>query len=262
MIKKSLRFLYKYSYALFSSAYLFTIGMFSGKHRAFLATITTHFGYRISPRNIPELTVPEIRPGDVLPSTIALAIHEPHHVEGNVTFGELAFISSVIAAEKPKALFEIGTFDGRTALNIAANAPSDARVHTLDLPPMKEQKTAIPISGDKKFVPHTQRKLRYTGTAFESRIATLHGDSATFDYSPFQRNMDFIFVDGAHEYEYVINDSAKALAMSKPGGIILWHDYSTWEGATRALNDLHKTEGVYKNLKHIRGTSIAYLKVS
>jgi predicted O-methyltransferase YrrM len=36
--------------------------------------------------------------------------------------------------------------------------------------------------------------------------------------------MDLVFVDGAHTFEYVQNDSQKAWRMLKPGGVVVWHD--------------------------------------
>jgi predicted O-methyltransferase YrrM len=36
--------------------------------------------------------------------------------------------------------------------------------------------------------------------------------------------MDLVFVDGAHSYEYVKNDTEKGWEMLRPGGIIAWHD--------------------------------------
>ena len=36
--------------------------------------------------------------------------------------------------------------------------------------------------------------------------------------------MDFVFVDGAHNYDYVKNDSEKGWRMLRRGGIIAWHD--------------------------------------
>ena len=36
--------------------------------------------------------------------------------------------------------------------------------------------------------------------------------------------MDFVFVDGAHNFEYVKNDSEKGWRMLRSGGIMAWHD--------------------------------------
>src|SRR6266581_2029298 len=48
---------------------------------------------------------------------------------------ELAYLALLTCNLKPKNIFEIGTYHGRTALNFALNAPSDCVVYTLDLPP-------------------------------------------------------------------------------------------------------------------------------
>jgi len=39
---------------------------------------------------------------------------------------------------------------------------------------------------------------RYRGTVWEHKIQQLYGDSAAFDYTPYQGKIDFVFVDGSH----------------------------------------------------------------
>ena len=56
-----------------------------------------------------------------------------YDVDGNMAPHELETVASIVATVKPKRIFEIGTFDGRTTLNMALNAP-DAQIYTLDLP--------------------------------------------------------------------------------------------------------------------------------
>ena len=65
--------------------------------------------------------------------------------------------------------------------------------------------------------------------------------------------MDFIFVDGAHSYDYVKNDSQKAWQMLRSGGIVAWHDCRV------ADPDVVKflLESDYKP-KRIIGTSLAF----
>src|SRR6185436_6213002 len=43
--------------------------------------------------------------------------------------GHLALLTRIV---QPRALFEIGTFRGRTALNFALNSPPDAEIFTMD----------------------------------------------------------------------------------------------------------------------------------
>src|ERR1043165_6615180 len=55
---------------------------------------------------------------------------------GDVNLSELAVLASAAAAcSSGDEIIEIGTFDGRTTLNLAVNAPPQHRIFTLDLPP-------------------------------------------------------------------------------------------------------------------------------
>lgn len=247
----------KYFLALIFSLYLFTLGLASARNRAFLDIIAGRFG-RGSKKNPPTI-LPEISWNDLLPDPPPMRLLEPEATDGNVSTQELVILNSLAARFNPLALFEFGTFDGRTTLNLAANSPREARVYTLDLSQTADPKTSFPLTGDRKFISKNNRRLRFQNREEEQKITALYGDSAKFDASPFLKKMDFIFVDGAHTYQYVRNDSEKAMAMLKDRGVILWHDYGVWEGVTRALNEFYQTGPEYKNLKRIRGTSLALL---
>jgi predicted O-methyltransferase YrrM len=141
---------------------------------------------------------------------------------------------------KPKQIFEIGTLNGYTALHFAANAP-DAIVYTLDLPPDTKgilQTTLV----DETFV-HADFREYFADKPESERINRLYGDSATFDFSRFQRSIDFFFIDGAHSYEYVRNDTLKALECCHSGSVIAWHDYgrSGVNGVSRWLHEVSKS---------------------
>jgi len=115
--------------------------------------------------------------------------------------------------------------------------------------------------GDKKFIGKVETGFRFREKEGSRKITQLSGDSAKFDFSPYARSMDFIFVDGSHAYEYILKDSESALKIAKPSAVILWHDYAaSWPGVTRALNELYqKKDNEFQNLKHINGTSLVYL---
>ena len=102
--------------------------------------------------------------------------------------------------------------------------------------------------------------LRFAGNPLENKIVPLEGDSASFDFEPFFDRVDFVFVDGSHSYEYVMNDSSVAFKLLRDGkGTVLWHDYGTWSSVTLALNELYLGP-LGKNLRQIRGTSLVYLR--
>jgi predicted O-methyltransferase YrrM len=230
--------------------YLFSpFGLRTPSNRSFvIGDIPRHFGYQPIRPDLPTLSVDDIcRPG-------AIELIEIQPQNGNVSVLELAILAKLIARFKPKRIFEFGTFDGRTTLNLAANAP-DATVYTLDLPRANINSTNLPIeNADKTYIDKSASGRRFADSEHGSHIIQLYGDSATFDYAPYIGNVDFVFVDGAHSFEYVTSDSANALRMLTNGGVIVWHDYASWPGATKALNHLY---GKDQRLRWIAGTSLA-----
>ena len=112
-----------------------------------------------------------------------------------------------------------------------------------------------------KFIRKPGSGARFVGTPYAARITQLYGDSATFDYTPYEGAMDFVFVDGSHSYEYVKSDTRTALKLLKPvGGVILWHDYGSpyWKGLTRALNELMTEQPELASMRHIRDTMLVF----
>jgi len=180
--------------------------------------------------------------------------------DGNVSLIELLIIAQIAAKRRPAHIFEIGTFDGRTTLNLAANAGAESRVWTLDLPEDQLSSTVYALqSHEEGFVRKQRSGARFSDTEFASQITQLYGDSAHFDISPYRQKMDLIFVDGSHAYEYVLNDTRVALELARPGATILWHDYDhgQWPGVTRALNDFRKQEPRLAGIYHVEGTTLA-----
>ncbi len=218
---------------------------------------------RIAAKRSLKIEIPVIELGEIARIGEPIELLEPRFSDGNVSLFELVCLCSLTKKYAPQNIFEIGTFDGRTTLNLAANAPK-AQVFTLDLPRQLLQTGAVKMSeGDRniKFINKEQSGERYRGTLQEKQITQLLGDSAKFDFSQFVQKMDLVFVDASHNYENVMLDSENALNIGKKGSLILWHDYGVWEGTTKALNYLRKNDSRFKNLRLIKDTSLAYLIV-
>lgn len=194
-----------------------------------------------------------------------MKILEPASANGNVTLQELFSLNFLVAACAPKVLFEIGTFDGRTTLNLAANSPANARIFTLDLPASDLNKTKFAIEEyDRLYVQKPLSGARFQGRSEGGKITQLLGDSARFDFSPYFNSVDFVFVDGSHAYEYALNDSRIALQLLRnQKGMIVWHDYGhvCWPGVVRALDQLSTNDPAFKNTRHIKDTTIACLRL-
>lgn len=182
---------------------------------------------------------------------------------GNVRPAEL-YILGLFASQCRTGtdIFEIGTFDGRTALNMAINCGADSCVYTLDLLPHMETVFALD-AGERHLVDKPLSGAWLLDEAalraeLSGKVIRLFGDSASFDFSSYHGSCDLVFVDGSHSYEYVISDSMVAQALVRPGGIIVWHDYGIWPGVTRALEELHDSGELA--LSYIRGTSLAVFR--
>lgn len=258
-IHRLVQFLQKYIRALGSSAWLLTFGLARGKNRGRLAELAEFFGWK-NPEKSHPINFPDSAIADLIPGDTALSFRDFEGQDGNVSPLELIVLSALVRKKKPRALFEFGTFDGRTTLHLALNAPQNARIFTLDLPDDKVAEARRNPDGDVKFAGKVAVGFRYKGTLQEHSITELKGDSLHFDFSPYARSIDFAFIDGAHSFSYVMSDTKNALAMLAEGGIILWHDCRpSCAGVTRALNKFFAEDLRFKNLRRIRGTNLAIL---
>jgi predicted O-methyltransferase YrrM len=208
---------------------------------------------------LPQVACDAVNQGDV-----PIQLHFVAGTDGNVSLLELVLLSRAAAARKPQTLFEFGTFDGRSTVNLISNAGREAVIWTLDLPPQNTNGTRFSLDRqERKFADKPIVGARYLDTPYRLQIKQLLGDSATVDYAPFSGTVDFIFIDASHTYEYVRHDSLRAIEMVRPGsGIIFWHDYSVWDGVTRALNELYSSDPRFRGLKWIEGTTLAMLDLT
>jgi len=60
-------------------------------------------------------------------------------------------------------------------------------------------------------------------------------------------SVDTIFIDAGHSYEAVIKDIASWLPKMKNGSIMSGHDYNSWEGVKKAVNELLGTPNKVEN---------------
>jgi len=170
-----------------------------------------------------------------------------------------AWILSVLALHHT-TFFEFGTCTGKTSYLWARNAPAYARIVTLTLAPEQRDSVQVEAGDDRRdlrFARHESAftEFVYSHTDVAHKVEQHFGDSKQFDETPFLNFADVVFVDGSHARSYVVSDSAKAMRIVKPGGLVLWHDYrgpSLTVGVYRALNDLARTH----DLRHVDGYSL------
>ncbi len=164
---------------------------------------------------------------------------------GDTSFQEIAILSSLVRHFQPKTIFEFGTANGFATLNFALNSGAETKIYTLDI--------GRPDDMGSLFKKNSARE----------KIIQLQGDSTFFDFTPYKNSVDFIFIDANHSRKNVYTDSQSAIQLiGDRKGIILWHDYSAWEGVTEALEELRQTDDRFRKLRWMNGTTLACLMVN
>lgn len=272
---KGTRFAADYATALVLAAYLFVVGWVTSAGRGRIRAIAVSFGLRERPAApVPETpagyepeaaaapaydNLPLIDLSELVDNDMSISLVQLNSQDGGVGLHELVIIAALTKRQEAERVFEIGTFEGRTTVNLAKNVPG-CHVFTLDLPPEQSSSTSYVIEeADMQYVQKPASGHRIVEAGLMSQVTQVYGDSGTFDFTPYERSMDIVFVDGAHSYDYVLNDSRIALKLIAPGGVVMWHDYRSWDGVTRALNELRATEPAFRSLRHLHGTTLALL---
>ena len=154
----------------------------------------------------------------------------------------------------PRRILEIGTFDGNTTLNLAANSPPDAVITTVDLPPDWKGTLTYQVPGLlENFTGPASAAAQFRDTGYATKIRQIYGDSAAIDWTRLGGPFDLIFIDGSHYYEYVKSDTQNALGCLTAGGLVVWHDYGMIEDVSRAVDEVASAMRVFA----IRGTRLA-----
>ena len=155
---------------------------------------------------------------------------------GSGSMWDLTTLATLVAITKPTTCFEFGTGHGRTTLHMALNAPNDAKIYTLDI------SDAPPVG------------TAFRGHPLSDRITQLTDDSQTFDYGPWLGQADFVFVDGAHDFDSARHDTAVAFRLVSDRGIIVWDDFTpAWPGVVKALRRCSQGAAI----RRIPGTKLA-----
>jgi predicted O-methyltransferase YrrM len=163
---------------------------------------------------------------------------------------ELCILCSLIKYTKATNVLEIGTFDGNTALNLAANINQDGIVYTVDLPSDKHQD--IPLIFDNS-IPDDQIGLQYKNAPYENKIKQIYSDSTKINWKDVETPLDLMFIDGCHYYEVVKKDTLNAIKYVRKGGLIVWHDYGMIHDVSKVVDETTSTHEVHA----IQGTRLA-----
>jgi hypothetical protein len=176
---------------------------------------------------------------DLYPGIDSQEICLRHKVEPKaLPYGEAFMLAAIVEYLRPRKIFEIGTFTGGGTIIMAQHAGPECELHTLDMPPGHGHLQLPGLVEDPPEADSTRIGERFRGTVHARQIQQLYGDSAAFDFSTFAGKIDLLFIDGSHSYDYVRNDTLKALEMLSPDGTIIWDDCSPLNpDVVRALDE-------------------------
>lgn len=191
--------------------------------------------------------IPTVTMSEVFSSTAEIRLRAPAPGIPSVSLPELCVLVHLLVCSNARTIFEIGTYVGRTTLNLALNSRKQARIYTLDFPAGKQDG-------------YSAGSL-FHRTPLKKKITQLYGESSCFDFSRYFGTIDFIFIDASHTYEHALSDSLNALRMLRGGrGTIAWHDYG-WQGVAPALNKLFREDKRLADMRHIEGTSLVFAEI-
>ncbi len=203
--------------------------------------------------NIPRVPIDEVFPGiEGVNVTIFRAFDRD--LWTSLDTQEILVLSAVVKFTNALNILEIGTYNGNTTLNLAANSPDAAMVTTVDLPPDWDGKLALKVPELSMNVENrTKIGSQFENTKYAKKIKQIFSDSAKIDWSQLSTPFDIVFIDGCHYYEYVKMDTQNSLRHLKSGGILIWHDYGMYKDVSKVVDEAAKTIKV----KAIRGTRLA-----
>lgn len=174
---------------------------------------------------------------------------------------ELLVLGAMARMIQPETVVEFGTFRGGSTLAMAANMPAHGRIVTIDVDPAAR---STHLHGLGEGILDFDVGCLFRGTRFERMIEQRFVNSLQFDTRDLAGRADLVFVDADHTYEFTKRDTAKALTLVRPGGWILWHDY-TWApensecaGVTKAVNEFLAEHG---DCHHVANTRFAIHRV-
>ena len=177
-------------------------------------------------------------------------------VGASISLSEAAALVALMQVSDAKRVFEFGTYKGVSTTQLALNIADNGMVFTLDLPEDHPAYTlSIPKAEEREIAAEGGKGILIPSDLL-TKVTFLRADSALFDTTPYLESMDMVFVDGAHSYDYVKNDTEKGLEMLRPGGVIAWHDcIPSHPDVVRYL----KESGL--NPRLVCGTTIAFSKI-
>jgi predicted O-methyltransferase YrrM len=151
---------------------------------------------------------------------------------------------------RPRRHLEFGTWEGFGAVLVGQS--TDAEIWTINLAEGEAGSDGESLYARSDAGGNIGRLYRSAGLA--ERVHQLLCDSRAFKTGDFAADFsDTVLIDGGHTPELVENDTDKALAVLRPGGLCVWHDFCPDPAAlSRNLAPLGVVQAIVDNFARWR----------
>lgn len=164
--------------------------------------------------------------------------------------GELVALLHLFESVAARVIIEFGVNEGRNAAAALRNLSTIERYVGVDVPPGYVTQMAV----QRGEIPAAPGHL----AAGDERFELIIREHGTFDLeAPDLPQACAVFIDADHSRAGVLNDYALARAVTRPGGLIIFHDDNGLPEVevTQTLNDLCRAG---RNIVHVEATWLAF----
>ena len=178
----------------------------------------------------------------------------------------------IIQKKNPKTFLEIGIFHGVTARNvcelmfknhgdnfnyIGIDIFDNSNVYDKEIVPSKTFNNPLKtlyFRYIKKQNPYSLIAVEDLLSKFKKNIKIIQGDTNKILHEINLKNIDFIFIDGGHDYKTVKNDLEQSFKMISKNGTILCDDWNLSQalGVREAIKDFSKEQNINFKIVHER----------
>jgi predicted O-methyltransferase YrrM len=163
-------------------------------------------------------------------------------------------VLTLLCQARPRRVLEVGTALGHMTANLSEWTAGDAVIFTLGTVADAQPGTG-PQASETPSRAAFGRCAGHFGKA--DKVLFITADSLTYGFARLGQ-LDFAFIDGAHDFAHVLADTRNVYQALRPGGCLVWHDVGSsvpWVEVDKALAHAGLPEPIW----HVAGTGVAFL---
>jgi hypothetical protein len=158
-------------------------------------------------------SVPEVAFKDLVPSS-RISLRTITFRAGGSSVPDYLLLAGLCQQYRSCRYFEIGTFLGESIANMAPFCESCVSLSARDEEFAETEEAAL--------------EARQVSRMFSkplTNVKHLYADSTKYDFGQISERFDVIFVDGCHDYPYVVSDTRNAVKLVRnDNSIVVFHD--------------------------------------